>query len=303
MGPIVGYFPVYGPILAREEQAGLRLMDARASLSRYGARVIQAHGFACTPIHLGVDGGRFRPALPAIRRTLRRDLGWHGRFVVAYVARNRWNKQQPKLLEAARILRERGMEDIIFYLHCVPTLGSSHWVPGMGALSQEFDLLSLRSRLCLEDVVIFPDDLSDQSVGIPEERLIQRLQAADCAAHVAHGEGFGLPLIECMACGLPVLYTTDGRVMSEVVGKAGVGVPAHRELTDAFMNRFGDVTPPQWAEAIAALRRSMERPLLRRALRGRARRRSVRFSWDDTAEKLECVLRGALRKGAVWRIG
>lgn len=302
-GPIVGYFPVYGPVFSPMEKAGLRLMDERVTLSTYGAQVVEGLGYRATSIHLGVDTERFKPAPSPLRRRLRREMGWNGKFVVAYVARNRWNKQQPKLMKAARILDDAGDRDFLFYLHCVPTPGPPHWVPGQGAVTQEYDLVSLRRYLGLEGIVCFPDELTDQNEGIPQDRLIQRLQAADCVAHVAHGEGFGLPLVEAMACGLPVVHTADGRVMSEIVARAGIGVRATQELADGVGNRFGDVTPAQWAEAIRSLRDRLRVPSRRWALRRRARRRSQRFSWDDAARALGHAVRGAAARGHSWRRG
>jgi glycosyltransferase involved in cell wall biosynthesis len=302
-GPIVGFFPVYGPVFSPLERRALHLLDVRAALSEYGARVVGATGLPCAAIPLGVDADVFRPASAAARRTLRRRFGWDSRFVVAYVARNRWNKQQPKLLGATRILRDGGMPEVLLYLHCVPTPGRPHWVPGMGAVAQEYDLLSLRSDLGLDDMVRFPDDLAEQHVGIPTRLLVQRLQAADCAVHAAHGEGFGLPLLEAMACGLPVAFTADERVMSEVVGAAGLGVTPCSDLVDHAGNRFGDVSPAQWAAAILALRDLLRHPRSRAAARRRARRRCMRFGWDSTASALSRMVREAMDRGENWRIG
>jgi glycosyltransferase involved in cell wall biosynthesis len=303
LGPIVGYFPVYGPVLSQLEVRALRVMDVRVALSRYGAHVVKDHGFPCIAVHLGVDARRFRPAPGPARQRIRESLGWDGRFVVAYVARNRWNKQQPKLLHAARILIDRGVRDVLVYLHCVPYLGHPHWVPGTGYVEQEHDLMGLRTDLGLAGVLCFPEDLRDQTEGIPEDRLVRLLQGSDCVAHVAHGEGFGLPLVEGLACGLPVVFTADGRVMSEIVARAGMAVVPQGELIDSVGNRFGEVTALQWADAILSMRRLLSDDSSRRVFRRRARRRALGFTWDDTACRLARVVRGALTAGDGWRSG
>ncbi len=303
LGHVIGYFPVYGPSLSRIELEALRLMDERVCFSSYGAGVVKAHGLGCAAIHLGVDGDLFRPAPPRMREALRRSLGWEGRFVAAYVARNRWNKRQPRLLEAARLLLEGQGTDVLFYLHCVPRPGRPHWVPGMGAVQQEYNLEGLCRELGVEALVSFPHDLAEQTTGIPAHDLVARLQAADCAVHPAYAEGFGLPLVEAMACGLPVVYTGQSPVIEEIVGEAGCVVEPDEELVDAVGNRFKEASPARWADALRTLRAAMNDPQRRRALGLIARRRSRLFSWDRTGESLGGLLHGLVHREASWRKG
>jgi glycosyltransferase involved in cell wall biosynthesis len=80
-------------------------------------------------------------------------------------------------------------------------------------------------------------------------------------------EGFGLPVIEAMACGTPVL-TSQCSALSEVAGDAGL-------LID-----------PLKVEAIAAgLIRLLNDAALRDELRARGLRRAAEFSWARAAEE------------------
>jgi glycosyltransferase involved in cell wall biosynthesis len=86
-------------------------------------------------------------------------------------------------------------------------------------------------------------------------------------------EGFGLPAAEAMATGAPVVVT-DGGALPEVVGNAGVVVPAG----DAEALRI----------AIAAL---LDDPARRRCLGAAAAvHAETTFSWARVAERYEDIL-------------
>ncbi|MEO8538563.1 MAG: glycosyltransferase family 1 protein [bacterium] len=67
-------------------------------------------------------------------------------------------------------------------------------------------------------------DRIEQNVDVPEERLIQLYQSATVLAQPSLTEGFGMPVAEAMAAGLPVVVS-DGGSLPEVVETAGRVVP------------------------------------------------------------------------------
>jgi len=89
-------------------------------------------------------------------------------------------------------------------------------------------------------------------------------------------EGFGLPPLEAMACGVPVV-ASDATSIPEVVGNGGWLLPPF----DA----------PAWAEALVALADSETK---REELRTRGLRRAADFSWRRTAEETISVYREVL---------
>jgi glycosyltransferase involved in cell wall biosynthesis len=88
---------------------------------------------------------------------------------------------------------------------------------------------------------------------------------AESFCYAAHYEGFGLPLLEAMQCGTPVIYGNNSS-MPEVVGQGGLGVNSNDTL---------------------AISEAMERLLtdqeLRNQLGQQARQQARRFSWIKTA--------------------
>jgi glycosyltransferase involved in cell wall biosynthesis len=88
-------------------------------------------------------------------------------------------------------------------------------------------------------------------------------------------EGFGLPVLEAMACGTPVV-TSNVSSLPEVVGDAGL-------LVD----------PQSVGELSESLRRVLAHADLAADLRRRGRERAWRFSWHSTAQKTLDVYRVA----------
>lgn len=100
---------------------------------------------------------------------------------------------------------------------------------------------------------------------VPDEDLLHLYNAAGMVAHPALYEGFGLPPLEAMACGTPVVVS-NASSLPEVVG--GAGLLIEPEGVDA------------WA---AALWRVFCDDDLRDELSQKALARSRRFSWERAA--------------------
>lgn len=99
--------------------------------------------------------------------------------------------------------------------------------------------------------------------------------AAAVLAYPSLYEGFGLPPLEAMACGCPVV-ASDRASLPEVVGEAGLLVPAD------------DV-----AALTGALARVLTEPALRAELIRRGFERAGQFSWDTAARETLAVYRRA----------
>ena len=111
---------------------------------------------------------------------------------------------------------------------------------------------------------------------VPREDLPLLLAGASATAYVSLAEGFGLPPLEAMACGCPVV-TSNCSSLPEVVGGAAVMVD------------------PQEVEAIAdGLQRVLTDEALADDLRRRGRARAAEFTWERTARETLQVYRRAL---------
>jgi len=116
---------------------------------------------------------------------------------------------------------------------------------------------------------------------IPDDDLPHFYGGAACFVYPSLFEGFGLPLIEAMACGTPVI-SSDRTALPELVAAAGLVVDplSVDALADAMARMLGDA--------------DLARELGRRGLE-----RSRRYSWAATARRTLAIYREASRGQAL----
>jgi glycosyltransferase involved in cell wall biosynthesis len=126
------------------------------------------------------------------------------------------------------------------------------------------NILKAIEELGIKDIVRFVD--------YPERADLWNLIAnAQMLAFLSLYEGFGLPVVEAMACGTPVL-TSDIPVMHEIAGDAGTYVDPYNvdDIAEGMCNVLSD-------------------DAIKNDLSIKGRRQAARFTWENTAEKtLEC---------------
>lgn len=115
---------------------------------------------------------------------------------------------------------------------------------------------------------------------VDEAELVRLYRGALAFTYPSLYEGFGLPPLEAMACGVPVV-TSDVSSLPEVVGDAAL-----------------TVNPRDGRALVDALRRVVTDRSLAAELAERGRHRSRRFTWERTAELTAEVLREALAEPA-----
>lgn len=114
--------------------------------------------------------------------------------------------------------------------------------------------------------------------GLSQGELVTLLQGAKALLQPSLVEGFGLPVVEAMACGCPVV-TSDTPCLVEVVGGAGL----HARVRSA--------------EDMATAIRKLHDGVFRDELRARGLERAADFDWDETARLTLEVYREAAAAG------
>lgn len=121
-------------------------------------------------------------------------------------------------------------------------------------------LLKLIGKLGLEQDVIF--------IGsVLEEELPKWYNAADLLVYPCFYAGFGLPPLEAMACGTPVI-TSNTTSLPEVIGDAGIMINPHDH--DVLSDKMHEVL----------INEGLKNEMVKKGFK-----RAKMFSWDKSAEK------------------
>jgi len=130
------------------------------------------------------------------------------------------------------------------------------------------DAFAIVKELKMEDRVHFVGRVSS-------EELLYLYNAAEYLAHPAFYEGFGLPPLEAIACGLPAIVSNVAS-LPEVVGDAGLLIDPH------------DVD-----ELTVAMWRVLNDSALRQEMRAKGLRQAARFSWERAARETLTIYKRA----------
>ncbi len=190
-------------------------------------------------------GPQFGPATADEQKRVREQYGLPWRFVLSVGSREP-GKNRIRLLRAIALLRDRGTE-------CTLAIaGQSAWSYGAET--------ALVRQQRIEERVRF--------LGyVPDRDLAALYSAATVFAYPSLYEGFGLPVLEAMACGTPVVTSNVGGT-AEVAGDAAL-------LVD-----------PRNTQGLAdALGRLLSDEALRALLRVRGLKRAGQFSWERAARE------------------
>ena len=166
------------------------------------------------------------------------------------------------------------------FAHLEPTLRRSHQLVLVGKIGDELagDFKALaRSRGMADDELVFTGSISDQE-------LSQFYNLCQAYIFPSLHKGFGLPVLEAMSCGVPVI-AANASCLPEVVG-----------LDEAL---FDPLDENDIAEKLA---RVLADPGFRDRLKAHGRAQVGRYSWEQTARKaldaLERVAAMATRRPA-----
>lgn len=175
-----------------------------------------------------------------------------------------YNIDSPYLLYVGRIAPIKNVSGLLIAFNRLRQKGHQNLklviVGEKDELYKEERCFSILRQLHLTEYVVFIE-------GVSEEMLAYLYNGAEAFVLLSFGEGFGLPVLEAMACGTPVV-ASNVCSMPEIVDEAAILV-----------------NPYNTAETVEAIQKVLINSKLRDNLITKGLQRVGQFSWEECAKK------------------
>jgi glycosyltransferase involved in cell wall biosynthesis len=173
------------------------------AMSKFGLDQMKQAGIDAFYAPHGIDCEKFKPDAER-REAARKMYGWEDYFVIGSVGTNvRERKNWTAMFIALQKFAKRH-KDVVMYCHTE------------AFESRGRNLQILREHLGIQNITFFPSKVK-MLTGIETEAMVSMYNALDVYLQPSKGEGFGIPIIEAQACGVPVIVT-NWTSMPELMG-------------------------------------------------------------------------------------
>ena len=168
---------------------------ARIVYSQFGLKMMEAEGLACYYAPHMVDTTVYKPKPKVVARQDTRLP--NDAFIVGMVAANKGAPSRKCFQQQLQAFAEFHRRHPDTHLHL-------HTAKGVGVGAEAVNLPELVEYLGIADCTTFADPYA-YFLGIPDEGVATVYNAFDVLTNVSMGEGFGIPIVEAQACGVPVV--------------------------------------------------------------------------------------------------
>lgn len=173
--------------------------------------------------------------------------------------------ERPVVLFVGKFTRRRRLDELLRAFAVVRQTGRPHLLVLVGTNHLGLPLERLAGELGVADAVRFAGHAPDDDVAA-------LYRDADLFVYPSEYEGFGLPVLEAMAAGTPVV-TLDNSSLTEIAADAAILLP--------------EATAEALAEAMVQV---LDDATLRADLVARGRRRAATYTWEATADRTLAAL-------------
>lgn len=242
--PWCPWFPVDCEPMRPSETGVLRRALQPLVFSRHAERQVLAAGFLPRYVPHGVDCTVFQPRDKAAAREA---IGLpQDRYIVGMVAANKGNPSRKAFAEhiqAFARFHKRHPESLL-YLH-------THRTPEMEGLSLDSVCQLAGLEVGQDKAVVFVPQYQNAAGLVDPLAMANVYSSLDVLASVSYGEGFGVPILEAQACGVPVIVG-DWTAMPEI---CFAGQMVSKDDAERVWSKFNTW---QWAPHISAIEAALE---------------------------------------------
>lgn len=213
--PWIAFIPVDGEPVSNAMLKRIPGVDYPVTYSKFGHRQFEMVGVETDYVPHGIDTDLFSPGN---KEAARDYLGLpQDRYIVTVVAANKGTpprKSWPEIFRAFKMFHDNN-PDAMLYCHTT--------TKPLGSQGQGIYMNDLKEKVGLPVGTVAYPNQGRLAMGLPDEHMVQVYRASDVFLLPSRGEGFGIPVLEAQACGIPVI-TQDCSAMSELTVN-GISIP------------------------------------------------------------------------------
>lgn len=257
--PVIYHYPVDGPMLG--DVAFLDFADKNVSATEWGVGALEHIAPEADAVFIphAVDPEVFYPLSQEEREELRLDIFGIApkdeTLAVLSVGVNSTRKDHFTSLAAIQKLNQDSLKGKL-YLH---TKGVANGID-IYAQAQALELSSLDYQVA-----------DDSLLGCSDRALNRLYNASDCLLFSSRREGFGIPMIEAMAAGTPVIAPNYGP-FAEVLEGGDFGY-LHEPVGQVWLR--DDHRGPSWQSGAATIAKHLDKM-----------RTAILEAWDDYSDRI-----------------
>ena len=205
------YFPSDGGGFPLGCERVLQKVDMPIAMSKFAQQQVNdLFGIKSEYIPHAVHSDDYFPVSEQEKYNIKAKYALQDDFVIGTVARNQGRKMLDRMMYSFAMFA-KNHPDAKLLMHCDPYDAAAI-----------FDMVTLTRKLNISNRVLYTG--TKYYEGFDYKRMNEVYNAMDVFALSTSGEGFGIPTIEAMSCGIPVMVT-DYTTTDELVRQTNSGIP------------------------------------------------------------------------------
>jgi glycosyltransferase involved in cell wall biosynthesis len=270
------YFPI-DSAPRKEDLDILKIINYQFTYTEYAKDVVLGKSTSAKHLEVAHHGTDSKSYYPLIEKN-RKRLSPTADFVFGSVNRNSARKDVASLIMAFYHLKTQIKEpSICLYLHMNPL---DKYGVNIERLCDRLDLVYGKDVICPKDF--------NENEGVSAEDLNEIYNAMDCFVTTTTAEGWGLSVVEAMACKVPVIapmHTSLKEITND--GKLVYGITELRP--NVFVQDYEKIRMQSDVQEVASMMLKVLNEWKsdkQKRLVNTAYTKAISFKWQETAEKL-----------------